>query len=172
MSFRPHIGTVAETGPDAATVEIAACVRSIPVRNTGMLARSLVLVFLLACHTSSPSVPAGSGAGEAPTMVRPEPGSAPSPQQDDAPAKLDPSGAPVQPSSPSSRPAVARPGIGETCASGDVCAPGLSCVSYYGIAGTRGPEFKSCEVRCETDKACPKGRTCVTVSDGPGRVCR
>jgi len=77
---------------------------------------------------------------------------------------------PHSPASPA--PAVAKPGIGETCAAGDVCAPGLSCVSYYGIAGTRGPEFKSCEVRCETDKACPKGRTCVTVSDGPGRVCR
>jgi hypothetical protein len=168
MSSRPHRGTVAETRPDAATDEIAACVRSMPVGNTSMLARPLVLVFLLACHTSSPSVTAG----EAPTMVRPEPGSAPSPQQNDAPTKLDPTGAPVQPSSPSPPPAVAKPGIGETCASGDVCAPGLSCVSYYGIAGTRGPEFKSCEIRCETDKACPKGRTCVTVSDGPGRVCR
>ena len=44
-------------------------------------------------------------------------------------------------------------------------------VTYYGIMGARGPAFKSCEVRCDK-KACPKGRTCVTVSDGPGRACR
>lgn len=105
-------------------------------------------------------------------MVPAEVGSAPPPQQNDAPAKLDPSRAPVPPSPRSTPPAVAKPGISETCAAGDVCARGLSCVSYYGIAGTQGPEFKSCEIRCETDKACPKGRTCVTVSDGPGRVCR
>ena len=145
------------------------------MRNTCMLLRHLVLAFLLACHTSSPSVTTGSGAGEATPSVPPEPSSAPSPQQNDAQAKLDPPKGPVQPSpaSPPAKPAnVAKPGIGETCAPGDACAPGLVCVSYYGIAGTRGPEFKSCEVRCETDKECPKGRTCVTVSDGPGRVCR
>lgn len=36
----------------------------------------------------------------------------------------------------------------------------------------QGPKFKSCEMRCDTDNVCPKGKTCVTVSDGPGRVCR
>lgn len=64
--------------------------------------------------------------------------------------------------------------MGETCGAGDACAPGLTCVSYYGIAGARGPAFKSCEIRCDGDHkgACPTGTTCMTVSDGPGRVCR
>jgi len=74
---------------------------------------------------------------------------------------------------PSPSPGTAgQPGIGDTCGAGDVCAAGLSCVSYYGFAGPRGPEFKTCELRCDTTTACPKGRSCVTVSDGPGRVCR
>lgn len=64
------------------------------------------------------------------------------------------------------------PGIGEPCGPGDRCAGGLSCVRYYGFAGTRGPEFRSCEIRCSDSSACPKGTSCVTVSDGPGRVCR
>lgn len=64
------------------------------------------------------------------------------------------------------------PGIGETCGPDDRCAAGLSCVRYYGIAGKQGPEFKSCEVRCDDSTACPKGLTCMTVSDGPGQVCR
>lgn len=49
----------------------------------------------------------------------------------------------------------------------------MTCVRYYGFAGPRGPEFKSCEIRCGSNpKICPKGTTCMTVSDGPGRVCR
>jgi hypothetical protein len=66
----------------------------------------------------------------------------------------------------------AGPGMGEHCGPGDACAAGLTCVSYYGIAGTRGPEFKSCEIRCSGKGSCPAGHTCMTVSDGPGRVCR
>jgi hypothetical protein len=66
----------------------------------------------------------------------------------------------------------AAPGIEEACGSGDRCAQGLTCVSYYGFAGPRGPQFKTCEIRCQDNSACPKDRTCVTVSDGPGRVCR
>jgi hypothetical protein len=66
----------------------------------------------------------------------------------------------------------AGPGIEEPCGPSDHCAPGLTCIAYYGFAGPRGPQFKSCEIRCKDDSVCPKGRTCVTVSDGPGRVCR
>ena len=66
----------------------------------------------------------------------------------------------------------AGPGIGEKCGPGDVCAAGLKCVSYYGIAGARGPQFKSCEAKCATDQDCPSGRHCTTIADGPGRVCR
>ena len=65
------------------------------------------------------------------------------------------------------------PGISEKCGDADACAAGLTCVSYYGIAGARGPQFKSCELRCvgKTEE-CPEGRHCATVADGPGRVCR
>lgn len=52
------------------------------------------------------------------------------------------------------------------------CAPGLSCLEYFGIAGPRGPKFTSCEIRCGGGGACPSGQKCVTVADGPGVVCR
>jgi hypothetical protein len=46
-------------------------------------------------------------------------------------------------------------------------------VKYYGIAGARGPEFKSCEIKCAgKGAACPDGRKCTTIADGPGSVCR
>jgi hypothetical protein len=64
-----------------------------------------------------------------------------------------------------------RPKLGEPCAAGDVCGEG-TCVKYFGIAGPRGPEFKSCEIRCDAQTRCESGRQCVTVADGPGQVCR
>lgn len=64
------------------------------------------------------------------------------------------------------------PGIGETCGANDACAQGLTCVSYYGIAGARGPQFKSCEIKCQDDSVCPAGHKCITIADGPGQVCR
>ena len=64
------------------------------------------------------------------------------------------------------------PGVGQTCGSADECAPGLECIKFYGIAGARGPQFKSCEIRCGADKLCPTGTACRTVADGPGQVCR
>ncbi len=65
------------------------------------------------------------------------------------------------------------PTYGEECGADDLCAIGLECVHYYGFAGPSGPEFRSCEVRCD-DKAqtCPDGLTCATIADGPGAVCR
>jgi hypothetical protein len=63
------------------------------------------------------------------------------------------------------------PKLGEPCGAGDTCGEG-TCVSYFGIAGPRGPEFKSCEIRCDPQRACEGGRQCVTVADGPGQVCR
>jgi len=65
----------------------------------------------------------------------------------------------------------AGPGIGENCGANDSCGQG-ACVSYYGIAGARGPQFKTCEIKCADDAACPKDRKCQTIADGPGRVCR
>lgn len=67
----------------------------------------------------------------------------------------------------------AKPAMGENCGAGDSCGDGLTCVSYYGIAGARGPQFKTCEVKCDKKGAkCPDGTKCVTVADGPGQVCR
>ncbi len=61
---------------------------------------------------------------------------------------------------------------GQPC-EGKVCGDGLTCVSYYGIAGPQGPKFSSCEIPCADAKdACPTGQRCVTVADGPGQVCR
>ncbi len=68
-------------------------------------------------------------------------------------------------------PGAARPGEGLPC--GDrTCAPGLRCVRYFGIAGSKGPMLSSCEIPCSADGSCPEGQRCVTIADGPGRVCR
>lgn len=63
--------------------------------------------------------------------------------------------------------------IGQSCGAADACLEG-ACVKYYGIAGPRGPEFKSCEIKCGGTGAapCPSGKQCVTIADGPGQVCR
>jgi len=158
------------------------------VQNPGMFAKACTLMCLLACHASPPSITSGSGTGGTSSVAAPEPGAVSSPRQNNASANTSsPSPADSSPASANASPAPtgsssapphapanapAKPGIGENCGAGDVCAPGMSCVSYYGFAGPRGPLFKSCEVRCEDNAACPQGRTCVTVSDGPGRVCR
>jgi hypothetical protein len=78
--------------------------------------------------------------------------------------------APAPAPTPATTPA---PGIGEKCGADDACAAPATCVSYTGIAGAKGPTFKTCEVKCVPDKAeCPDGRTCKTIADGPGSVCR
>jgi len=69
-----------------------------------------------------------------------------------------------------SAPAPAGPKLGEPCGRDDTCGEG-ACVSYRGIAGARGPEFKSCEIRCDQGN-CRDGRKCITIADGPGQVCR
>jgi eight-cysteine-cluster-containing protein len=53
---------------------------------------------------------------------------------------------------------------------GRTCKPGQRCLEYYGIAGPSGPLLRSCEWSC--DGGCPEGTRCVTIADGPGRVCR
>jgi eight-cysteine-cluster-containing protein len=58
---------------------------------------------------------------------------------------------------------------------GERCKPGQECVTYLGIAGTHGPEFRSCEWRCrpgQRNDGCPDGTRCRTIADGPGSVCR
>ena len=61
--------------------------------------------------------------------------------------------------------------LGQPCGDGDACTTG-TCTTYYGIAGPRGPEFKSCEITCAKGETCPTGTACRTVADGPGQVCR
>jgi hypothetical protein len=66
----------------------------------------------------------------------------------------------------------ALPGQGQPCPHG-YCAKGLTCMTYYGIAGPLGPKFSSCEIPCMGKTLdCPKGQQCVTIADGPGQVCR
>lgn len=67
-------------------------------------------------------------------------------------------------------------GPGSLTACGDkTCSAGEECISYYGIAGPRGPEFKECGIRCkkgEPNDGCADGKRCTTIADGPGPVCR
>ncbi len=55
--------------------------------------------------------------------------------------------------------AIQRMSQGQSCASPtQQCATGLSCESYYGIAGASGPQFKTCEIPCSAPGAlCPLG---------------
>lgn len=64
------------------------------------------------------------------------------------------------------------PSKGVVHCGGAVCKPGQQCIEYFGIAGTNGPRFESCEWPCGKGQRCPKGTTCTTISDGPGKVCR
>jgi eight-cysteine-cluster-containing protein len=64
------------------------------------------------------------------------------------------------------------PAQGQKCGAADKCREGLTCLKYYGVAGPSGPESSSCEIRCGKGGSCPKGQRCITIADGPGRVCR
>jgi hypothetical protein len=125
----------------------------------------LPLLFLAAC--SCPSKPAATPQ---------EPATAPAPAPAPAPATPAPAPTSGSGSGTAAEPAPnwpkKAPGIGENCGERDACAQGLTCVSYYGIAGARGPQFKTCEIKCESDKACPADHKCITIADGPGQVCR
>ncbi|CAN5888209.1 hypothetical protein BH11MYX3_BH11MYX3_23400 [soil metagenome] len=75
-----------------------------------------------------------------------------------------------KPEKPAPEPAKTIPG--QPCDPADACGTGFECVKYYGIAGPRGPQFSSCEVKCGEGAACPEGLKCITIADGPGAVCR
>jgi hypothetical protein len=62
--------------------------------------------------------------------------------------------------------------LGDDCSKGQSCSAPSTCVSYRGIAGARGPTFKTCEIKCTKGSACPSGTRCVQIADGPGEVCR
>jgi hypothetical protein len=115
--------------------------------------RALIPVLLIvACGCPQKPAPTPSGPTTMPTPVQQPPAQQPPVQQPPAQS--------------------AGPGIGETCGAGDACAQGLTCVKYFGIAGPRGGEFKSCEIRCSGTGDCPTGHNCITIADGPGQVCR
>jgi hypothetical protein len=61
-------------------------------------------------------------------------------------------------------------GLHRACGPGAPCAPGQTCLEYFGIAGPRGPAFHSCEIPC-ADRDCPAGLRCAVIADGPGNVC-
>jgi hypothetical protein len=59
--------------------------------------------------------------------------------------------------------------LGDACGLGDRCPSGMTCLHYQGLGG----ELSSCEIPCTSDPdICPSGTICVTISDGPGPVCR
>jgi hypothetical protein len=111
--------------------------------------RFLLAVALVACSSSSPPAPTSQVAVQAQV---PPPNESPSPTT--PPANT------------------AAPGVGQPCGANGLCAAGFECVSYFGVAGARGPQFKTCEIRCGADKPCPNGLACKTIADGPGQVCR
>lgn len=111
---------------------------------------ALAMLALIATGCTSPTT-TGNGTGSTTTPTASEP--------------ADP-----QPSTDEPKSAAPSPGQAQECPAG-TCAEGLECIEYYGIAGTSGPKFTSCEMRCKSG-ACPDGQQCVTISDGPGQVCR
>jgi hypothetical protein len=111
-----------------------------------------------------------AGCSSKPAMTQPDPATPPpaAPAPDPAPATG--SGSDATPA-PAQGSATAAPKLGEKCGENDACGEG-SCVTYYGIAGPRGPAFKSCEIKCDGGAPCADGRKCTTIADGPGQVCR
>ena len=136
-----------------------------------------LVMFVAACGCpQKPEPQAASGPTTMPTPIQtptqPPPGQPPpgQPPGQQPPAQQPPGTGST--SEPAPNWPKALPGIGETCGDKDACAQGLTCVAYYGIAGARGPQFKSCEIKCQGDANCPAGHKCVTIADGPGQVCR
>ena len=108
---------------------------------------AVLFVLLAACSGSSTSSPGPASGSSQPPPPPPPSGSG------TAPAAVD----------------IAK--LGQPCTDG-ACSAGMECVKYYGIAGPRGPEFSSCEIKCSEKSACPDGTHCATIADGPGAVCR
>jgi hypothetical protein len=133
----------------------------------------LALVLIAACGCPQKPAPSPTTPAPAPTPAQgpaPDPGSAAGPGSAAEPGAGSGAG-----SGSASEPTPSWPRgpvIGENCGPNDACAKGLTCVSYYGIAGARGPQFKTCEIKCAADADCPADHKCITIADGPGQVCR
>lgn len=124
-----------------------------------LLLGSLASLLTVACDKGAPPPGSGSGVTGAsgvttppnPTLATPGPGE-----------------------TPPGDPSPANPGTGASC--GDkTCGAGEECISYYGVAGPAGPKFQECGIRCKAGSGnggCPEGKTCTTIADGPGPVCR
>jgi hypothetical protein len=131
-----------------------------------------VALFALASACSTPPAPATSVKTSEPTTPQPDPKPDPTPC-----GQTDPSGAGEGTgSAPRVDPTPAPPAIvgklRDKCGTNDACEAPATCVKYYGIAGPRGPEFKTCEIKCDKPTKCPTGTSCGIVADGPGKVCR
>jgi hypothetical protein len=106
--------------------------------------------------------------GNTKTTEMPPP-SPPAPATETPPTETPPTETP--PTETPASPAVDVSQLGQPCS--DACVAPAKCEHFSGIAGPRGPQLSSCELRCADDgAACPDGTACVTVADGPGRVCR
>ena len=119
---------------------------------------TLCVALLVACHAGAP--PAN------------DPGPAPGVQPAPVPVQPAPTPTPTPTPVPSVPPPHTVATLGAKCGDGDACPTGQECASYRGIAGARGPLFKTCEIRCADDAGCPADHKCRTIADGPGRVCR
>jgi len=126
---------------------------------------ALALIFVAAGSSSSPPPPAPTPAPEPTTAPpTPEPMPNPKPMPDPTPT---PTPTPTPPVDAAPAPSA------EKCGDKPACVAPATCVSYYGIAGPRGPQFHSCEIKCTPKgKDCPADKKCVTIADGPGSVCR
>lgn len=145
------------------------------------LASFLIPLLIAACGCPAKSSPTTTSTPGSGTAAAPAPAPTPTPTPSPPPAEgsgttAGSAGSAGGSAGSAAEPAPnwpkAAPGIGENCGPNDSCAKGLTCVSYYGIAGARGPQFKTCEIKCTADAQCPAGHKCVTVADGPGQVCR
>ena len=119
----------------------------------------LASLLALACDKGAPPPGSGSGVTGA-AATTPPPATPATPATPETPAPGDP--------------APANPGTGAVCGN-KTCAADEECISYYGVAGPAGPKFQECGIRCKAGSGnggCPAGKTCTTISDGPGPVCR
>jgi len=128
------------------------------MRRSGLLA-ALVLFTLMAC-TGRSSGPPGSSSTVSGGGVDNGNGQTPPPVEGDGNTPPADPGTPG-PTGPT----------GQSC--GDkTCAADEQCISYYGVAGPAGPKFQECGIPCQKGGECPSGKTCQTIADGPGPVCR